>query len=112
MRQQSWLTFGHTPAWSTNNLGRESKPVHHDGSGRPNKDLDQSTAPLSSELSQYVRTAPCRAGGKTMRLNADDADAISNNTNDIDIGGAHDGRYSTSANRRSRLTHLAPDPAV
>ena len=50
--------------------------------------------------------------GKAMRLNADDADAIANKTMGIDIGGAHDGRHSTSANRRSRLTHLAPDPAV
>ena len=39
-----------------------------------------------------------------MRLNADDFVPSRHKTMGIEIGGAHDGRHSTPADRRSRLT--------
>ena len=41
---------------------------------------------------------------KAMRLNADDFVPLRHKTMGIEIGGAHDGRHSTPADRRSRLT--------
>ena len=41
---------------------------------------------------------------EAMRLNADDIVPSKHKTMDIVIGGAHDGRHSTPAERRSKLT--------
>ena len=41
---------------------------------------------------------------KAMRVNADDFVPRRHKSMGIEIGGAHDGRHSTPADRRSRLT--------
>ena len=47
---------------------------------------------------------PVDAIDEAMRLNADDFVPGRHKTMGIEIGGAHDGRHSTPADRRSRLT--------